>query len=181
MTTIVAIESEESVIFAYDSQTSVGYHGFKMHEDAQKVFQNGELVFGSSGSVLDSQIIEFMQIPKIKKSHTGNLDAWVTNRFIPAVRDALAEHAALEVRNQQAETGCHFLVCVRGRVYEVYSNLAWCRRKDGIYTIGSGSHYARGALEAGASVRQAVKIARNNDNGTGGKIKVVEVVVGGSE
>lgn len=38
------------------------------------------------------------------------------------------------------------------------------------YAIGSGGHYAMGAMDAGAEARDALKIARNRDDTTGGRI-----------
>lgn len=175
MTTIVAIEHADGVTFAYDSQVTSGGGGFTRHDDQQKVFQNGELVFGIAGSVLDAQIIEHMDIPSIKKRHAGNLDAWVTNRLIPSIRENLAAHGALEVDKQQTFADVHALACVRGRIYRIGSNTAWTRREDGVYAVGSGSHFAMGALGMGASARKAVKVARANDLYTGGPIRTIEV------
>ena len=44
--------------------------------------------------------------------------------------------------------------------------------KDRYFGIGSGSEYALGALHAGASLAEAVRIAAKLDNGTGNRIQV---------
>ena len=41
------------------------------------------------------------------------------------------------------------------------------------YAVGSGAHYALGALEMGADPKQAVKIAMEYDPYTGGKVTVI--------
>lgn len=42
---------------------------------------------------------------------------------------------------------------------------------DKVYAIGSGSNFALGALAAGASPRDAIRIAARYDPGTGGRIR----------
>lgn len=44
---------------------------------------------------------------------------------------------------------------------------------DDYYAIGSGSDYARGAMEAGASPQEAIEIAMRLDPGSGGQVDVV--------
>lgn len=44
---------------------------------------------------------------------------------------------------------------------------------DGMYALGSGSEYALGAMAAGASPEEAVRIAMKFDTKTGGDITVV--------
>lgn len=42
------------------------------------------------------------------------------------------------------------------------------------YAVGSGGHYAMGAMAAGADARGAVKIARKLDDATGGRIMTLK-------
>lgn len=59
-----------------------------------------------------------------------------------------------------------------GRVY-VYGFQGYpVEVKDRYFGIGSGSEYALGALHAGASLAEAVRIAAKLDNGTGNRIQV---------
>lgn len=45
------------------------------------------------------------------------------------------------------------------------------------YALGSGSLYAYGAMDAGASGKRAVEIARDRDVNTGGKIRCLRVSI----
>jgi hypothetical protein len=49
------------------------------------------------------------------------------------------------------------------------------RSKRGFYAVGSGSHLALGALEAGASPKQAIKIASRYDSGTNNDVRVLKI------
>jgi ATP-dependent protease HslVU (ClpYQ) peptidase subunit len=50
----------------------------------------------------------------------------------------------------------------------------WLPVKDKHYAIGSGSHFAMGAMQAGKNPEEAVKVAMKLDKGTGfGVTKVV--------
>jgi ATP-dependent protease HslVU (ClpYQ) peptidase subunit len=49
----------------------------------------------------------------------------------------------------------------------------WMKIDDEFYAIGSGAHYAIGALAMGAAPKRAVEIAMDWDNFTGGKINVL--------
>lgn len=48
------------------------------------------------------------------------------------------------------------------------------------YAIGSGSEFAWGAMDCGASAYQAIEIAAKRDAGTGGKIRVYQVSAEGA-
>lgn len=61
----------------------------------------------------------------------------------------------------------------RGRVWICDERLAWFELKVQAWAIGSGSDYALGAMEAGATATQAVRIAMKLDNATGGAVTVL--------
>lgn len=48
-------------------------------------------------------------------------------------------------------------------------------RRDHCYSIGSGSHYALGAMDCGKSAREAIKVAMKRDAYTGGKINTYRI------
>jgi ATP-dependent protease HslVU (ClpYQ) peptidase subunit len=56
-----------------------------------------------------------------------------------------------------------FLIALNGIIYEIDDTLSVLMRDDGIYGIGSGASYAIGALQAGASWKQAMNIAAKNN------------------
>ena len=56
-----------------------------------------------------------------------------------------------------------FLIALNGVIYEIDDTVSVLMRDDGIYGIGSGASYAIGALQAGASWKQAMNIAAKNN------------------
>ncbi|HET8687686.1 MAG TPA: hypothetical protein VFM18_13630, partial [Methanosarcina sp.] len=66
-----------------------------------------------------------------------------------------------------------FVVLTKDKKMFTFTNpVNWIEIKDKYYTIGSGAQYAAGALAAGASITDALKIASKHDAHTGSKVKV---------
>lgn len=167
MTTIVAVETEDGVEWAWDSQTTTGW---KKHSLARsKVFRNGKLVFGVAGRVRDAQLIEQADLPKLKKS-VENVDQWVIRQLVPSIQNLFEKQGRLEVVNGQTSSDSSILVCVRDRIYNIGSDFSAIREGDGIAAVGSGSPYALGALHGGVPPQRAVEIASKLDIYTGGSI-----------
>lgn len=166
MTTIIAIETPDGVQFGYDSKGSGDYDGFQM--DGRKVFAVQGAVYGVAGKLGFANQIRHASMPKAP-AHDWDCDRWVTNILTPRLRD-LAESAAPKSTEDGVEA--NILVAVCGRVYEITGDLSWCRRRDGMYAIGSGSDYALGALRVGASVEQALGAAAYYDLYTGYELYV---------
>ena len=53
----------------------------------------------------------------------------------------------------------NFLIAVNGELFDIDQDLAVCKNDDGIYGVGSGAHFAIGALYAGATAMEAMEIA----------------------
>lgn len=81
------------------------------------------------------------------------------------------------VKNQpppKLEDIAGLLVDKKRRIW-IYEGNIWQRVKMPFYAIGSGSIIAMGALDAGATAVEAVKIAINRDLWTGGKVTAVKL------
>ncbi len=152
MTTIVAAEIDGEVVWAWDSQ--VTYGGGFAELDYDKVFHNGSMVIGLAGAIVDSQTLRYTDFPE--------LDTWDVDRWVSQV-------AAKKFKKKTKYPG-HILAEAGGRVYNIGQEGSWVRNTHGFYAIGSGAEYALGALFSGASPAQAVLVAAQLDNGTGGSI-----------
>lgn len=165
MTTIIAIERPDGVIFGWDRQVT---HGARRVLGGDKVFTNAGIVFGHSGDVLDGNIIEYADLPKPPKKLAGaDADRWVTRELIPAIQSTLSGREATSKKESKVSSNGSFLVAVAERIYQVSSDLSWLRSSDGMYAIGSGSDFALGALHAGADIDRALEIATRLDVYTG--------------
>lgn len=165
MTTIIAKETSKGVEIGYDSLCT-GYDSFDL--DQNKVFVNAGMIFGVAGRLLLSTELKHADLPT-PPARGGNIEKWLTSRLVPKLRQLLNEIAP---RRGGDGFGMQILVVIHDTVYEISSDTGWHRRKDGIYTVGSGSPYAFGALAAGGSVKSALEVAASVDPGTGGRLTV---------
>lgn len=165
MTTIVFIEKENHVEVAYDSKVS---HGYSHNElEGHKVFESAGILYGVAGAVSVANIIEGLEIKPPKTSDPSQIDKWVTFELLGTLRKILSTVS----EKGQFEIPVNMLVVVNNRVYDIGSDYSRVRYTNGRYSIGSGSHYAKGALDQGATAEQAVKVASQNDSGTGHAVK----------
>lgn len=166
MTTIIAKEHKGKVTFGYDSLCTGG-DSFEL--EREKVFTNNGIIFGVAGRLLLNSELKHAQFPSVVKD-PGLADKWLTSALMPHLRRVID---TVSPRRGQDEYEMQILVSVHNRVYEIGCDTAWMRRTDGVYAIGSGSPYARGALMGGASFGDALKIAANIDPYTGGRLTIM--------
>lgn len=174
MTTVVAKKVSDTVWqFAYDSQVTAGNRA----EDygLSKVFSNGSYVFGGAGYVRTLNVLETAKFPQIT-AKDKNTYSWVVNKFVPALQSAFRTAMIMEVQNEQAESNSSILMWVRGEVFAIGHDFSAIPVYD-YDVVGSGSNFAFGALDAGASAKKAVKIATKRDVYSGGKVNVINVEV----
>lgn len=170
MTTVVAVERNGDVEFAADSQVSAGWR--KSPNSFTKVFSNNGVVFGFAGSVRIANLLKWFDCPEPPKSKkVDDLERWLVRNLVPALSRALDDALALRVDSNEADTSSLILVAVNGRCFELSGDFSVVREGSGRYAIGSGQAYALGALTAGATPIEAVKIAASFDAFTGGKVQ----------
>jgi len=163
MTTIIAKETPKGVEIGFDSLCT-GYDSFDL--DQKKVFVNAGMVFGVAGRLLLATELKHADLPT--PPETG-VEKWLTARLVPKIRQLLNEIAP---RRNGDGFGMQILIVIHNKVYEISGDTGWHRRTDGLYTVGSGSPYAFGAMAAGGSVRDALQVAASVDPGTGGRLTV---------
>jgi ATP-dependent protease HslVU (ClpYQ) peptidase subunit len=56
-----------------------------------------------------------------------------------------------------------FLIIIGGQIFELADDFSVTLDGKGYYGVGSGSDFAIGALNAGATLKEALKIASDND------------------
>jgi ATP-dependent protease HslVU (ClpYQ) peptidase subunit len=83
-----------------------------------------------------------------------------------SIRDCLKKNG-YEKDKTDKDGGFIFLIAYKGTLYEIDETFTICMRDDGFYGAGSGSRWALGALQAGASWEEALVIAEKNDIYTG--------------
>lgn len=173
MTTIVAAEIKEkkkrSVVFASDSQVSYGARKERLPDG--KIIRNGDIVFGFAGSVRVLNVLKHADLPKPPKSNKrADVERWAIKKLIPAMRHALRHEEAVEFQNGEVDIASNLLVSVNKRLFEISSNFAFTTNDARVYSVGSGSSYALGALAAGAEPEAAIRVAAYFDAFTGGEV-----------
>jgi ATP-dependent protease HslVU (ClpYQ) peptidase subunit len=160
MTTIVAIQGDDYAVIGTDSrvssfdETGMAFQITTLGTGTSKVAQNGRYLLGAAGDVRAINILHHAfnpPTPTFKTSGT-NLDQFITQKFIPALRTCFEETGYAMPENDQsshiAEQSSTILVVINGVVYIIDGDYSWTSDRTGIYAIGTGSSYALGALQA---------------------------------
>jgi ATP-dependent protease HslVU (ClpYQ) peptidase subunit len=99
------------------------------------------------------------------------------NKVVPMLKLTLTL-AGIELSKSSDDSGNKFelslLIAVNGTIFEIDSDFAVGMNSTGFYGIGSGGDYAVGALHAGASTLDAMRIAAINNNETAPPFHILE-------
>ncbi len=170
MTTIVAVETKEGVTLAGDSRGT----GPAVNDGwLTKIFENGGITFGVSGYIRIMQLLQYAKLPELPKTNNHKkIEKWITQSLIPAW--LAIDKQMSEIEKDWANSSGAIAV-IKGRAYTIEPGGGWTRSSQGFYAIGSGSRFALGALAAGATAKQAVKIASRFDAATNDQVHVVSI------
>lgn len=157
MTTIAAQKTKDGWQFAWDNQVTSGYS--KSRYGLNKVFRN-RWVFGVTGAVRAANLLQTMDIPKMKKGQDEF--KYIVNILAPEIQ---------KVMKKNNYPPFSALVEVNGKVFEIGSDMSVIPVKKFIAT-GSGGVYADAALKAGTDLKRAIQIASDTDLYTGFKVTV---------
>lgn len=134
-------------IMAADSQITSGWHRCSTH--ARKIHRIGSSYFGFTAARM-GEIPEFMRWLKAGKPEDK--------------RPHMGE--GFEVME----------VDTKGRIFLWDSRCERMRWREPFYATGGGLHFALGAMEAGASAVEAVRITKKLFLGAGGQIQQVKIL-----
>lgn len=160
MTTIVGIQGNDYSIICTDSRVSsfddsgMAYQITTLGTGSSKVAINGRYLLGAAGDVRAINILHHAFNPPTPTfSSSGvKLDQFITQKFIPALRDCFESTGYAtpdnDEKNHIAEHSSQILVVINGTIYIIDGDYSWTSDKTGIYAIGTGSSYALGALHA---------------------------------
>lgn len=169
MTTIIYKDGT----FAWDTQ--VTWNG-RSHIGDVKVFRNGPVVFGVAGDGRVANVFKCADIPDLNDYEPGfSVERWIIKSLVPSLMGQLQELGAASIENSRINSETHTIIWVRGEVFYLSGDGCVVSDETGVYAVGSGSEFALGAVEAGASPRQAVKIATHLDLYSGGEVQTLEV------
>lgn len=166
MTTIVGIETKNGFIIAADSQTTEGERPY-ISRDVPKIVEVGDYVISGAGTSRYCDIITYGWEPPTYDD--TNLYKFMVSKFIPSMRKAHEETGY----TLKEDEGAVFLVGLENKLFYICEDYSVLRTDSKMYSIGSGGNWALGALYAGATVEEAMKIAIKLDINSGGKIQII--------
>lgn len=169
MTTVIALNKGDSVIFASDSQATLGN---TVSDIGQKFLEYPNLVVSTAGLGRVLQELRYnFKPPVFTKTDAKNPEKYVATKVLPAITKTLKNTEFLTAEDEFYNS---FLVAVPGFLARLDSGLTILPCEE-FTAIGSGAGFALGALEAGADVETALEIAIKYDAYTGGNVHVMEV------
>jgi len=171
MTTIIAIQTDDGVAFAADSQVTNGNGRILSHPSQLKITTRGKYLLAGAG---DSAPCDYFQHtfkpPMPRGSEWLDLYHFMIAKFVPALKKNLKLNE-WKADATDSESGFSFLVSIGGEVFSLDDDFSIGMTASGIYGIGSGSTYAVGALLNGATIDEAMQIACENDAYTSAPIQ----------
>ena len=177
MTTIVGVQSIDGCVIASDSRVAEGGKVYT-HPEMVKAIERGSYIIGGAGDYRALQVaLHGWQPPIVSAKAKQNLYEFVINKVAPSLKSTLVE-AGIEFNKGSDDSDNKFelqlLIGINGTLFEVDSDFAVAMNDTGLYAIGSGGDYALGALHAGATVLDAMRIAAVNNNGTSAPFHILE-------
>jgi len=149
MTTLIGYQGKGWAVLGCDSRSSDD-SGRPMVMATHKIIENNGVLIAGSGAGRGSNIMQFgWKAPKPTATESQDLDNFVTQKFIPAMRKTFID-AGYDMK-EDGDAATHdsdFLVCIRGTIYPIFGDYSWDRDIRGIYYAGSGGDVALGSLIA---------------------------------
>lgn len=170
MTTIVAVQHEDRVTFGADNQVTGGNGRIYRHVQMVKISKVGEYIIAGSGEVAACDIAQHLWTPPIPTAQDKkDIYHFMIAKVMPSLKQAFKDNGyKYDEADEDGETRFAFLIAVGGEVFDVGDDLSVIMDARGFYGVGSGSHYAIGALASGKTIKEALQIAADYDAYTSG-------------
>lgn len=171
MTTLIAVQGNGWAMVGADRR-STDSNDVPVVMATSKIVEVNPYLIAGAGSVRNCNIMQYGWTPP---KPVGDLDKFMTKRFIPAMREAFQKAGVdLKADSLAAEHDSEFIVLVRGQIYLISDDYSWERASNGLYAGGSGGRVALGALKAlgwntsdpsitKSNINQALEIAATLD------------------
>jgi ATP-dependent protease HslVU (ClpYQ) peptidase subunit len=177
MTTIVGVQTEDGCVIASDSRVAEGGKVYT-HPEMVKAVERGSYIIAGAGDYRALQVaLHGWQPPLVNAKAKQNLYEFVINKVAPSLKATLVE-AGIEFNkgseNSEYKFELQILIAINGIILEIDSDFAVAMNDTNFYAIGSGGDYALGALHAGASVLDAMRIAALNNNATSAPFHILK-------
>lgn len=175
MTCIAGLVDGGDVWIGGDSAGVGGNYALFVRAD-EKVFRNGDFLFGFTSSFRMGQLLRYALAPPDHDPRVAT-DKYLCTTFMNAVRQCLKDGGYAEKRND-SETGGTFLIGYKGGLYTVEDDYQVAKVSDGFTSVGCGFQLAIGSLHstkqqaASARVQTALEAAERFCAGVRGPFKI---------
>lgn len=179
MTTIVAVQYEDKVVFAADNHVTGDDGRIYHHPRMEKITERNGYLIAGSGEVAPCDIAQHLwNPPKPTAKDLQDIYHFMIVKVMPSLRKCLTENGydfnEGKGDGKGNDSRFNFLVAVGGQAFDVADDCSICMSEDGIYGVGSGASYAIGALHGGAKPLKALAVAEKLDMNTSGPFLVKE-------
>lgn len=149
MTCIAGAISGNEVWIGGDAVCTQDYSAARVSTQA-KVFQVGEFLIGSSGTLRVQQIIRYLFVPPPVEM---DLMSYMVKVFVPALKGVIQENGGeTKDPNGNSILDGRYLIGVRGRLFEVDSSYAVFEAKTNYASIGCADQEALAAMFTATSL-----------------------------
>lgn len=163
MTTIVGYEDSRGSVIVADSVTTSDNRPYSS-QYMPKIVRRDSYLIAASGSAHPCDLVQYLWLPPFWDG-VSDIPSFTRTMVVPHLKQFL--QASDWQPDSDKEDVLVLLVAIAGYLVEITEDFSVLHRSDGLYAIGSGSAYAIGALEAGATPEEAIQIAARNDAMTG--------------
>ena len=163
MTTILAVQYPNKAVIGADSQTTGATGRLASHSQMTKISLRGEYIIAGSGECAPCDIAQHIWNPPMPTGKDWNhLYHFMISKVVPSLKTCFKENEyKWDYDDDESRFG--FLILIGGEIFEIADDFSVSMDGKGYYGVGSGSDIAIGALSAGATMREALKIASEND------------------
>ena len=176
MTTIVGVQNVNGCVIASDSRVAEGGKVYT-HSKMVKAVERGSYLIAGAGDYRALQVVlHGWQPPLVNAKAKQNLYEFVINKVATSLKATLVE-AGIDFKSSDSSDDkfeLQLLIAINGTILEIDSDFAVAMNDTNFYAIGSGGDYALGALHAGASVLDAMRIAALNNNSTSAPFHILK-------
>jgi ATP-dependent protease HslVU (ClpYQ) peptidase subunit len=163
MTTIIAVQSDDGVVFGADSQVTAPSGRKYSATRMVKIVERNDYIIAGSGECAPCDIAQHIWIPpKPNAKDKKDLYHFIIASVVPSLKQCFKDND-YKPTSEDDENSFSFLIAICGEVFEIAEDFSVSLDDSGFYGVGSGSGYAIGALNAGATIEQALSIAAKND------------------
>lgn len=164
MTTILAVQHEDKVIFGADSQTTATTGRRYTHPSMTKLTEKNQYIVACAGDVAACDIVHHLWVPPNPRvADWEDIYVFMVARVVPSLKECFKLNEYKWQNEKDDEGGFTILIAVGGIVFEIDDDMSVSLDQGGLYGIGSGSDIGLGALASGATLKKALLIAARFD------------------